>query len=258
MELKKIYEDVIENGFCICKGIVSSNEYQKVREESIRLFSKNVCKHKTLPKALRGNIGAGMRDVLGSSQTRNWNIYRACFFPWNEIDKELSNTITLSRRLSMIRNQIIGLDPYAGTKISEDGFIQYTSLSLYPKNGGFLHRHYDGHPKDSKTKLIHFKIELTHKFKDYKEGGFYVWDNSGKEIDISAIAQPTDVIFFNGENHHEIKPIEGEEGRIALFEIPTFVTEESRFSDYTGEGESKIIKAKRKFKNTIRRGLSNF
>ena len=24
-----------------------------------------------------------------------------------------------------------------------------------PKNGGFLHRHYDGHPKDSKTKLIH-------------------------------------------------------------------------------------------------------
>ena len=258
MDFNDIYKEVIDNGFCICKGIISKNEYQKARKESMRLFEKDILHTNSLPKALRGNIGAGMRDVVGYSNTKNWKILRACYFPWNQIDSNLVNTIKLSRKLSMIRNQIIGIDSNFGNTISRDGFVQYTSLSLYPKNGGFLHRHYDGHPKDSKTKLIHFKVELTHKFQDYSEGGFYVWDNKGNQIDISALTKPTDVIFFNGENYHEIKPIKGGKGRIALFEIPTFVTEESRTSDYSGEGEPKIIKVKRKIKNTLRRIITNF
>ena len=251
MDFDYIYKKVISEGFYIQKDLIAKEEYQKARIESKDFFNKNINKLNELPKALRGNVGAGMRDILGYSSTKNWKIYRACYFPWNQIEATLINTISLSRKLSMIRNEINGFKNDIGTLINPNGYIQYTSLSLYPKDGGFLHRHFDAHSKDSKFKLIHFKVELTHKSKDYDEGGFYIWNNSGEMIDVSSLAKPRDVIFFNGENYHEIKPIKGKEGRIALFEIPTYVNQRSREIDYTGDGESKLIKLKRKIKSFV-------
>tara|TARA_B100001248_G_C27365246_1_gene448651 strand:- start:1178 stop:1639 length:462 start_codon:yes stop_codon:yes gene_type:complete len=151
---------------------------------------------------------------------------------------------------------MIGKDKNFGSKIEKTNFIQYTSLSLYPNDGGFLNRHYDGHMIHDEFELIHFKLELTHKYVDYEEGGFYIWDNLGKQIDVSALVKPSDVIFFKGSNYHEIKPIKGEKGRIALFEIPTYVLPESRLADYSSDGDSKFIKIKRRFKKNLRKLIS--
>ena len=129
-------------------------------------------------------------------------------------------------------------------------------MSLYPKDGGFLYKHFDGYSKADINALIHFKVELTHKDLDYKKGGFYIWDNNGKEIDLSSQLNPTDVLFFNGANPHEVKPIKGGKGRIALFEIPTHVTEESMISNYSGEGDSKISKIRSKIKYYLNKGIS--
>ena len=48
----------------------------------------------------------------------------------------------------------------------------HDTLSLYPNDGGFLNKHRDGDPKIRNQSLIHFKLELTHKFKDYEKEDF--------------------------------------------------------------------------------------
>lgn len=252
MNSKEIYKEIKDNGYCICPGMIPLDEYKKSREEAINYFSE-ICNSKnSLPPALRGNVGAGMKDVVGYSSNKKWKIYRGCYFPWNQDNNKLRNTIALSRKISNFRNEMIDKKNDYGIKIDNNGFIQYTSLSLYPKNHGFLNKHYDGYAKKDFNKLIHFKIELTHKYLDYEKGGFYIWDRKGREIDLSAKIKPGDVIFFNGSNHHEVKPIKGNIGRIGLFEIPTHVSEYSRLSDYSSEGESKFIKAKRFLNNFLR------
>ena len=59
-------------------------------------------------------------------------------------------------------------------------------------------------------------------------------------VNLSEISAPTDVIFFDGAQRHQVKKtFGGEIGRIAFFQIPTFVSNESRKGIYSGEGWSK-------------------
>lgn len=257
MDKNKIYEEVKNKGFYIFKNMITIDEYNKVRKESIRFFEEESQNSLSSKKPLRGNVEAGMMDIIGQQSNKNWKIIRGCFFPWNRVNEKLKNTINLSRRLSVLRNEIIGKEKDLGLQIENNGFIQYTSLSLYPNNGGFLHKHYDGHSDDDPIELIHFKVELTHKFIDYDKGGFYVWDNDNNVIDVSSLVKPTDVIFFKGTNFHEIRPIKGSMGRIALFEIPTYVTKDSRKADYTSDEDSKIILAKQKLKKICKSIISS-
>ena len=74
-----------------------------------------------------------------------------------------------------------------------------------------------------------------------------MWDKKGKLIDISGQVRPTDIIFFDGFQPHEIKPIEGSGiGRIALFEIPTHVDASSRDWNYTTAKSGLKIRSKAK------------
>ena len=63
-----------------------------------------------------------------------------------------------------------------------------------------------------------------------------------REHCVSSLVEPGDVIFFDGNLYHEIKPIYGNNGRIALFEIPTYVDKSSRDSEYAGDGEKLTFK----------------
>ena len=51
---------------------------------------------------------------------------------------------------------MIGIDANCGSSISQNGYIQYTSLSFYPNDGGFIHKHSDRQPNNEEPKLIHF------------------------------------------------------------------------------------------------------
>ena len=251
---KLIYEKIIDDGFYIFKNFIDLEQYQKSREESIRFFKEYSKTIKNLKSPLRGSVGAGMKDILGYDNNKYWKITRGVYFPWNKINENLFHTINLSRQLSKFRNKICGFNANLGSAIEQDGYVQYTSLSLYDNNGGFLKRHKDGHTKGNKNMCIHFKLELTHKNIDYQKGGFYLWDKNNKEIDISAQIKPTDLILFNGSNFHQIKPIYGKLGRLALFEIPTYVTDDSRLYNYSSGSDSIL----RKGMNKIKRIFYNF
>lgn len=246
-----IIGNIKKKGYCIAEGLLSNEEYDIIREEAIHYFNNREVTKNKFPKALRGGIKAGMQDVLGYTSNEKWKILRGCFFNWNRNPDEISEILKISRKISSFRNELIGLRSNYGSFIEENNYIQYSSLSLYPNNGGFLQKHSDGHAKESKFSLLHFKIELTHKNSDYSEGGFYFWDKDGNEICISSLLNPCDVLFFDGSLHHEIKPIKGGMGRIALFEIPTYVEEKSRLRNYSDIGEPKnfIEKLKYKVKN---------
>ena len=257
-EVRLAQDSLKEKGYYIIRNIIDGQAYERARSEANDYFLKQKNNNR-LPKALRGGVAAGQRDIEGYSDTKAWKIYRSCYFPWNRPNPEVHQCIKLSRLASSLRNNIAGLKSDHGAYLEADNTINYTSLSLYPSGGGFLNRHRDIHPDSIDYEpLIHFKIDLSIKGKDYDIGGFAIWEKNGTEINISALIQPGDILLFDGSCYHEIKSIHGEGiGRIALFEIPTVTTEESRSSYYAGDGEeqSLIQRASSKIKNARRRLL---
>lgn len=230
----------LENkGYFIIRNALTEQNYLSCREEALSFFKEKIFNLGKINYALRGDVAAGMHDNIGFEKNNSWHLYRYCSFKWNRTPSSISNIIRTSNILSRLRNIIINMEQNAGEFIEDNNYITYTSLSLYPKNGGFLNKHRDAHPTTDEPSVIHCKFELTHKGKDYSEGGFYIIDRQGKEINISEIAHPRDAILFDGTLFHEIKPIKGGDlGRIAVFDIPTFVTNSSRLSIYSGDGFS--------------------
>ncbi len=55
---------------------------------------------------------------------------------------------------------------------------------------------------------------------------FLIWDRTDKMHCISELEKPGDIIFFDGNLLHKIKPIKGNLDTIELFEIPTFKTKQ--------------------------------
>lgn len=236
----KAKESLNKNGYFIAKKLINPQVYKEARLNALKHFDNLEKNHKNLSYPLRGYVSAGMHDVDGLSRNKAWYLFRSCFFTWNRTKKEIANITKISRDISSIRNLIKGLPKDYGKFIEEDSSIAYTSLSIYPKDGGFLRNHKDG----KESNILHFKVELTHKGTDYKEGGFYIFDKKhSKKIDISSLIEPCDVAFFDGSQSHGIDPIYGDKGRVAFFEIPTVVNNGSRSGIYTNDGWSLVKRA---------------
>jgi hypothetical protein len=221
------------------------SSYEQSRNEAINYMKHKLESNQNYPHSLRGVVAAGMSDTFGFSKNKSWHIYKHCSFTWNTKEPDLQHLLDTSSCFSQIRNLVNDKKLNYGEAIEKDGYITYTSLSLYPNDGGFLERHKDGLEYNSdgtkKRKILHFDIELTHKGIDYKEGGFYLRDKeTGEMVDISTKASPSDVLFFDGTQEHEVSPTYGGElGRIGFFQIPTYASSESRIGLFTGEGWSK-------------------
>lgn len=224
-----------ERGFYIAKNLLNKEIYLNARKDSLIYFDQLKKTSGILNYPLRGNVSAGMKDVIGLCKNSSWYLYRSSFFTWNRPNTQVSNIIRISRYLSSIRNLIKGNKKDFGKYIEDDDSIGYTSLSNYPKDGGFLREHKDG----TESNILHFKVELTHKGLDYKNGGFYIYEKlTNKKVDISRLINPCDVAFFDGSQAHGIDPIYGEKGRHAFFEIPTKVNKGSRYHIYSNDGWS--------------------
>ena len=243
--IKKARISLNNKGYYLAKNFLKEEIYAICRKESISYFNKKTSHKRLLRASLRGDIAAGMKDVLGFTKNKTWHLYRNCSFNWNSANEEIKNILNTSRCISKVRNLLNGKSINYGDAIEKEGYITYTSLSLYPSGGGFLKEHHDGleYSSDSNKqgKILHFKIELTHYGKDYSEGGFCIKDKETKEmVNLSKISSPTDVIFFDGSQKHVVRKIYGGKlGRIAFFQIPTFVSNESRTGIYSGDGWSK-------------------
>ena len=158
-------------GYYIAKNLLDMDAFKTARAEGIAFFKQATQSKKQLPYGLRGDIGGGMRDVLGYSDNKVWKLYRNCSFTWNKTDQRIKTIIDISRQLSRLRNILNDDQPDVGLSIEDDGYSAYTSLSLYPGDGGFLKRHSDGLEYSDNTykqgPILHFKVELTHKPNDY-------------------------------------------------------------------------------------------
>lgn len=252
-------ENLDKYGFYIAKKIINKEKYLEARNNSILHFDNLEKEYRKLSYPLRGYVSAGMRDVSGLSNNEAWYLFRSCFFPWNRPNYNLRGLINISREISSIRNAIKGIPDDYGRYVEDDNFTAYTSLSNYPKDGGFLRKHKDG----KESNILHFKVELTHKGEDYKKGGFYVYDKvENSKIDISSVVKPCDVVFFDGSQSHGIDPIYGDKGRVAFFEIPTYVNHSSRYAIYTNDGWSlfkrSFFKAQLYLEPKIKAGISKF
>ena len=249
INLEELLEDAEQaldkHGFYIAKNLLKLKAYKNCRDEAIKYMGQKLSQKQKFPHSLRGDIAAGMTDTFGYSNSKSWKVYRHCSFTWNKRNPDLQVLLDVSNCISKIRNLLNHNDLDYGVAIEENGYITYTSLSLYPNDGGFLRRHHDGleygSDNSNQGKILHFKIELTHLGTDYKEGGFLIKDKeSGEMVNISSQALPSDVLFFDGSQQHEVSPTKGGKlGRIAFFQIPTFVSGESRIGLFTGEGWSK-------------------
>ena len=238
--IEEVRKGIKKKGYFIAKKALSENCYKKCRSEVINFFSEE---YHNLPKALRGNISAGMGDFLGYSNNRAWKIFRYCAFPWNRPNKKLEFTIKVSRYLSSLRNLINQKNYDYGLSIESNNYITYTSISNYDSNGGFLKKHKDSLLSKNEKSLIHFKVELTHKNIDYEDGGMTILDKNDTTVKLSEMCEPMDVIFFDGKFAHEILPTKSKSlGRIAFFDIPTFVKSKSRKSSYSGYTTNFLLK----------------
>ena len=234
------------NGFFIARNLVNHSCYQACRKTAMEYFTSILdnSENTNLPYALRGDIPVGIKDFIGYSNNKNWHVYRYCHFLWNRGIEPLSILFQTSFALSQIRNIINGHSISYGSLVENNNYITYSSLSLYPCGGGRLSKHIDHQPTTKSPSLLHIKLELTHKGSDYSDGGFYFYDRNNRRVDVSTIVKPGDVIFFDGTQPHEILPINnGSLGRIAIFDIPTYVRETSRLNSYSGDGFSLPRKA---------------
>lgn len=229
-----------KRGYYIAKNLLTMSSYGQCRNEAINYMKHKLESNENYPHSLRGTVAAGMSDTFGFSKNKSWYIYKHCSFTWNTKESDLQHLLDTSSCLSQIRNLVWHKKLNYGEAIEKDGYITYTSLSLYPNDGGFLVRHEDGLEYSSdginQGKILHFDIELTHKGTDYKEGGFYIRDKeTGEMVDISIKATPSDVLFFDGTQAHEVSPTYGGDlGRIGFFKIPTYASKESRIGLFVG------------------------
>lgn len=244
--VEEVEKQVEKKGYYVAKNLMTMSSYEQCRSEAVKYMNHRLEVNKDYPYSLRGNVSAGMHDTFGFSKNKSWYIYRHCSFTWNTKESELQHLLHTSNCISKIRNLVNQKELDYGEAIEKDGYTAYTSLSLYPNNGGFLKQHVDGleYASDGSKlrKILHFKIELTHKDVDYDKGGFYIRNKeTGEMIDASKLLSPSDVLFFDGTQSHEVKPVHGGElGRIAFFQIPTYCTSESRISLYSGDGLSRL------------------
>ena len=116
------------------------------------------------------------------------------------------------------------VDHRSGEYFESDRYGIYITTSYYPPGRGWLHAHED---LADERRHWHFMLPLTFKGQDYKAGGLHIKNRAGVRVDVDAMVQPGDVVFFDGSLTHDVERIQSlvpqELGRLQLFSIPTFM-----------------------------------
>ena len=209
-------------GYSIIKNCVSKEFVSTQRSRWLPVFDKrNVEK-----KFVRGNLILGEENFLSYSEIDAYCMFRNFEFLWNETDDE--DALALHIQLHRYRNKMQGLDQNFGLNYNDTNYGVYISTSYYPADIGKLVAHKDGH-KD--VPILHYMLPFTFKGKDYDEGGLFIKDSADETIDLDALVEPGDVIFFDGRREHWVDTIKSKElnslGRLAVFAIPTHFIRDS-------------------------------
>ena len=200
-------------GFAIVRGVVPAEAIDGMRSRWLRHLKTTRARR----RFVRGELVLGEPNFLSYSKVPEWCMYRHFDFPWNPATDD--ETSRICDEIHRFRNRLQGFAPEFGTTYNPRNYGTYVSTSLYPPGEGMLKMHPDGH---GEVPILHFMMPLTFKGEHYREGGLTIVDSAGVAHDVDAGCRPGDLIFFDGRCRHGVQRIEGAEGRLAVFAIPTY------------------------------------
>ena len=221
-----INQEIFDSGYIVLRNIIPSPIICELRN----FWYEYMRKQRTETNFVRSELLLGEGNFLSYSNTKEWCLYRNFEFLWNH--SENIKTRDMCIEIHQARNVIQGFDPDFGLKYDEKNYGVYLSTSLYDANEGFLHYHSDGH---GELPILHFMLPLSFKGRHYQTGGLFLFDRKGNKVDVDAICQEGDLIFFDGRIDHGVELIgvdgslggSSQSGRLAVFAIPTFFSKDA-------------------------------
>lgn len=132
--------------------------------------------------------------------------HQFCFFPWNQ---DVFNLFERFRQVYELKNLTSGLaaDRFLGNT-SDEGCVSRLAFQCYPKGVGRLNRHSD--PVDYHQLTVPI-LQMTKKGVDFQTGGLFVVDEHDNQVDLDAITDVGDVVYFNAQCPHGVDPIDADE-----------------------------------------------
>jgi hypothetical protein len=130
------------------------------------------------------------------------------FFPWNQ---DVFNLFTLIRPVYLFKNKLSGLpaESFLGAE-PEDGITSRLAFQFYPRGGGGLNMHAD--PVDRHQLTVPTML-LSRKGEDYQQGGLVVEKSDGSRVDVDAMMDWGDILFFNARMVHGVQRVDPEADR---------------------------------------------
>lgn len=125
------------------------------------------------------------------------------FYPWNQ---DIFDFFELFERLFQIKNLISGnhATKYSG-RSGTDGIVSRLAFQFYPSGKGFLNRHQD---PSGDHQLTVPTVCLSDKSCDFRSGGAFLEDSSGKKHFVDDHTDIGDVVFFDARLIHGVELID--------------------------------------------------
>jgi hypothetical protein len=184
----------------IVKGVMDRKQLEPIREYLATIGGSS------LP-----NYGPIVAGAPNSHRINDWDeraFVQGCFhqfqfFPWNQDMFGLFERFTPIYRL---KNRLSGLpvDSFLGTE-PEDGITARLSFQFYPRGVGGLNMHAD--PVDRHQLTVPTML-LSRKGEDYQTGGLVVETAGGERIDVDAMMDWGDVLFFRADLAHGVDRVD--------------------------------------------------
>lgn len=125
------------------------------------------------------------------------------FHPWNQ---NVFNLFQEMQKIYLLKNQLSNLEANAFlNNTPKDGHIARLAFQFYPKGGGNIKMHAD--PVGAHQVSVPI-LMMSKKGQDYASGGGFVMNENNEIVDIDSLMDKGDVLFFNAEVIHGVKPID--------------------------------------------------
>lgn len=211
----KVREDILAQGYSIIHDAVPADTIAAIRRHWLDVYETDSEKRPVIWGPYYGEVNRVVWDVAPTHA-----FHRSYDFLWNAPQHQATRDIALA--LSRCRNRIAQLDEREGEYLSPDRYGIYITTSYYPPDTGWMAEHEDD--STDGRRHWHFILPLTFRGEDFDDGGLFLTDHSGQQIDVDAQMRPGSVVFFDGTRPHgvsKIQPLPGSSvGRMQLFAIP--------------------------------------
>jgi len=157
--------------------------------------------------------------------------YHRCFeFYWNEPTDRLSRDVSLL--IHYARNIVTGFHPMVGLSFVPDRTGVYLAITHYAAGHGEMALHRD----PNEFLPTHFILPLTHKGRDYGDGGLTLHLDSGP-FNVDGALDRGSLLLFTGSIPHSVARVNGagtetSAGRLQMFSIPTRFTQARPYSAF--------------------------